>query len=77
MEIMTEPDNPCRTERTAPACAASPTNAHYDAATLHAIIDDAYLCHIAFADENGTHCIPTACWREASTCTSMAPTAAA
>lgn len=40
------------------------TNGHYDAATLHAIIDDAYLCHIAFGDAKGAHCIPTACWRE-------------
>ncbi|MDP3650777.1 MAG: pyridoxamine 5'-phosphate oxidase family protein [Rhodoferax sp.] len=39
-------------------------NARYDRATLHAIIDAAYLCHIAFADDKGTHCIPTACWRE-------------
>ena len=37
---------------------------HYDAATLHAILDEAYVCHIAFADEHGVHCIPTACWRE-------------
>jgi len=40
------------------------TNAQYDTATLHAIIDDAYLCHIAFADSQGAHCIPTACWRD-------------
>lgn len=39
-------------------------NAAYDRATLHAIIDAAYLCHVAFADDKGTHCIPTACWRE-------------
>ena len=39
-------------------------NADYERATLHAIIDDAYLCHLAFADARGTHCIPTACWRE-------------
>jgi uncharacterized protein len=39
--------------------------AQYDRATLYAILDDAYLCHIAFADEHGVHCIPTACWREA------------
>jgi len=39
-------------------------NAHYDAATLHAILDAAYVCHVAFADDKGTHCIPTACWRE-------------
>lgn len=38
-------------------------NAHYDAATLHAIIDEAYLCHIGFVDTLGAHCIPTACWR--------------
>lgn len=37
---------------------------HYDRATLHAILDDAYLCHLAFTDDHGTHCIPTACWRE-------------
>jgi len=40
------------------------SNAHYDTATLHAIVDDAYLCHIAFGDSKGAHCIPTACWRE-------------
>lgn len=33
-------------------------------ADLHAIIDAAYLCHIAFVDAKGTHCIPTACWRQ-------------
>lgn len=41
-----------------------PNRAYYDRATLHAIIDSAYLCHLAFADEHGVHCIPTACWRE-------------
>jgi nitroimidazol reductase NimA-like FMN-containing flavoprotein (pyridoxamine 5'-phosphate oxidase superfamily) len=40
------------------------SNADYERATLHAIIDDAYLCHIAFVDAKGAHCIPTACWRE-------------
>ena len=39
-------------------------NADYERATLHAIVDDAYLCHIGFTDAKGTHCIPTACWRE-------------
>lgn len=39
-------------------------NARYDRATLHAIIDAAYLCHVAFSDDKGTHNIPTACWRE-------------
>lgn len=39
-------------------------NACYETATLHAIVDAAYLCHIAFADAKGSHCIPMACWRE-------------
>ena len=60
---MTEPASPA-----APSARTRvrriPTNAHYDTATLHAIIDDAYLCHIAFSDDKGAHCIPTACWRE-------------
>lgn len=38
-------------------------NASYDSALLHAIVDAAYLCHIAFGDAQGHHCIPTACWR--------------
>jgi nitroimidazol reductase NimA-like FMN-containing flavoprotein (pyridoxamine 5'-phosphate oxidase superfamily) len=38
--------------------------ASYDTATLHAIIDAAYLCHVAFADDKGVHAIPTACWRD-------------
>ncbi|POR46321.1 hypothetical protein B0G62_12539 [Paraburkholderia eburnea] len=38
--------------------------ASYDHATLHAILDAAYVCHVAFADDHGVHCIPTACWRE-------------
>ncbi|CAN7672797.1 pyridoxamine 5'-phosphate oxidase family protein [Pseudoduganella sp. LjRoot289] len=41
-----------------------PTNASYETATLHAIIDEAYVCHIGFTDDSGPHCIPTACWRE-------------
>jgi len=38
--------------------------ADYERPTLHAIIDAAYLCQIAFHDDKGTHCIPMACWRE-------------
>jgi hypothetical protein len=38
--------------------------ARYDAATVHAVIDASYLCHIAFVDDKGTHNIPTACWRD-------------
>lgn len=36
----------------------------YDEETIHAIVDDAYVCHVAFADAHGVHCIPTAVWRE-------------
>ena len=39
-------------------------NAIDDSATLRAIIDDAHLDHVAFHDDEGTHCIPTVCWRE-------------
>ncbi|PWF47590.1 pyridoxamine 5'-phosphate oxidase family protein [Massilia glaciei] len=39
-------------------------NADYEKATVHAIVDAAYLCHVAFADDKGTHCIPMVCWRE-------------
>jgi uncharacterized protein len=37
--------------------------ASYDPALLHAIVDAAWICHVAFRDAHGTHCIPTACWR--------------
>jgi nitroimidazol reductase NimA-like FMN-containing flavoprotein (pyridoxamine 5'-phosphate oxidase superfamily) len=40
------------------------TNASYDTGLLHEIIDTAYVCHIAFGDAHGAHCIPTACWRK-------------
>ncbi len=40
-----------------------PLAASYDRALVHAIVDAAYICHIAFADAHGAHCIPTACWR--------------
>lgn len=41
-----------------------PQRGHYDTASIHAIIDAAFLCHIAFADQGSTHCLPTACWRD-------------
>lgn len=44
---------------------------HYDRDTLHAIVDAAWLCHVAFTDTRGHDesgepfavCLPTACWR--------------
>jgi nitroimidazol reductase NimA-like FMN-containing flavoprotein (pyridoxamine 5'-phosphate oxidase superfamily) len=41
----------------------SAIRASWDPALLHAIVDAAYVCHVAFTDAQGTHCIPTACWR--------------
>jgi nitroimidazol reductase NimA-like FMN-containing flavoprotein (pyridoxamine 5'-phosphate oxidase superfamily) len=41
-----------------------PLAASYDRELVYAIVDEAYICHIAFADAHGSHCIPTACWRE-------------
>jgi len=41
-----------------------PQRGHYDPASIHAIVDAAFLCHIAFADQGSTHCLPTACWRD-------------
>ena len=38
--------------------------AHHDAATVHAIIDQALACHIAFQEGGSVHCLPTACWRD-------------
>jgi nitroimidazol reductase NimA-like FMN-containing flavoprotein (pyridoxamine 5'-phosphate oxidase superfamily) len=35
---------------------------HYDRETIESIAQEALICHIAFADEQGVHCIPTACW---------------
>jgi uncharacterized protein len=40
-----------------------PQRGHYDAATIHAIIDSALICQIAFNEGGSVHCLPTACWR--------------
>lgn len=40
-----------------------PELANYERQTLYAIIDEAYVCHIAFSHGESSHCIPTACWR--------------
>jgi uncharacterized protein len=41
-----------------------PQRAHYDAASINAIVDAAFLCHIAFSAEGSVHCLPMACWRD-------------
>lgn len=40
-----------------------PELANYERQTLYAILDEAYVCHIAFSHGESSHCIPTACWR--------------
>ncbi|ALX13799.1 flavin-nucleotide-binding protein [Burkholderia cepacia JBK9] len=40
-----------------------PELANRDRAMLYRIVDDAYVCHIAFSAGEDTHCIPTAHWR--------------
>lgn len=41
-----------------------PELADYERQTLYDVIDQAYVCHIAFNDAESTHCMPTACWRD-------------
>ncbi|WP_062064320.1 pyridoxamine 5'-phosphate oxidase family protein [Cellvibrio sp. OA-2007] len=41
-----------------------PELASYDRSALYQIIDESYVCHIAFHDGENSHCIPTACWRD-------------
>ena len=41
-----------------------PELASYEREALYQIIDESYVCHIAFHDGENTHCIPTACWRD-------------
>lgn len=37
---------------------------HYDTASIHAIVDAAFVCQIAFNASGSVHCLPTACWRD-------------
>ena len=37
---------------------------HYDATSIHRIIDAAFVCQIAFQSGGSVHCLPTACWRD-------------
>lgn len=41
-----------------------PQRGHYDPATIHAIVDAAFLCTVACAADDSVHCLPMACWRE-------------
>lgn len=41
-----------------------PELANHDRGMLYQIVDEAYVCHIAFAAGGETHCIPTAHWRK-------------
>lgn len=41
-----------------------PELANYERTALYEIIDEAYVCHIAFNDGESMHCMPTACWRQ-------------
>lgn len=41
-----------------------PDRGHYDATSIHAIVDAALICQIAFNSGGNVHCLPTACWRE-------------
>jgi uncharacterized protein len=51
----TPPSERSRVQRT-------PERAHYDRTTIHAIVDAAWVCHVAFACPD-VMCIPTASWR--------------
>ena len=41
--------------------------AHYDHATVHALLDSAALCHVSYVIEGQPYCTPTLYWREGTT----------
>ena len=41
-----------------------PKRGHYDAATLHAILDEGLLCHVGYVIEGQPYVTPTLHWRE-------------
>ena len=45
----------------------NPKRATYDRETVHAILDSAMLCHVAYTVEGRPHCTPTIHWREGET----------
>ena len=46
---------------------------HYDHATVHAILDAAMVCHIAYVIDGQPFCTPTSFWREGTGSTGTAP----
>ncbi len=61
-------------DETAPRYPVDPVNrlrrrhdrGHYDHATVHALLDAAALCHVAYVIEGRPYCTPTLFWREGS-----------
>lgn len=44
-----------------------PDRGHYDAATIHSILDEALLCHVGFVVDGAPVVIPTIHWRDGDT----------
>jgi nitroimidazol reductase NimA-like FMN-containing flavoprotein (pyridoxamine 5'-phosphate oxidase superfamily) len=57
MSFLTAPSARTRVRR-------KPERAHYDAEAIHAIVDAALICNIAFQIEGAVHAIPTIHWRD-------------
>ena len=60
VQDLAQDDTPAPSERARIRRASE--RAHYDSATIHAIVDAAWLCHVSFACPD-VLCLPTACWR--------------
>ena len=45
----------------------NPKRAVYDRETVHAILDSALLCHVAYVIDGQPYCTPTIHWREGET----------
>lgn len=58
----TPPDQAAPSARTRIRRAAE--RAHYDRETVASIARQALVCHVAFTDGGGVHCIPTSCWSD-------------
>ncbi len=41
-----------------------PSRGHYDSETIHTILDDNFMCHVAFVIDGKPYCIPTAYGRK-------------